>query len=86
MEKPEHKRHLDIQQLDSAANSLRVQLQKGRQAVAALPDMDRTVEEQEEEIEWLEDRIRRMNQMLNDTRNGLRADAARSTERPKTEE
>jgi hypothetical protein len=68
---PEHKRHLDIQQLDQAANSVRMQIQKARTGVAGLPDMDRTVEDQKEEIEWLEARIAKMQDMMDKTRAGF---------------
>src|SRR5262245_58987749 len=42
--------HLDIAHLDTAVDAVRVRIAKARAAVKALPDMDRTVEEQEEEI------------------------------------
>jgi len=68
---PENRRHLDIQHLEQAANSVRVQIQKARQGVADLPDIDRTVEEQQEEIEWLEERIAKMQAMMNKVRKGF---------------
>lgn len=77
-DKPEHLRHLDIQQLDAAANAIRVQIQKARAGVAQLPDMDRTVEEQQEEIDWLEGRIARQKEMLRKTQEGFDEDARKS--------
>jgi RNA polymerase II transcription mediator complex subunit 9 len=63
---------LDIQQLDSAANDIRVRIQKARAAVQELPDIDLTTEEQEVEIAELEDRIARMRGMFR----GLKAQTA----------
>lgn len=48
---------LDIQHVATAANDVRLKIQKARRAVMALPDVDRTCEDQEEEIDDLEDRI-----------------------------
>jgi len=79
---PEHKRHLDAHQLDAAANAVRVKIQKARAAALALPDMDRTVEEQKEEIKVLTERIAKMKDMLNGLHRriteDLQSDAART--------
>lgn len=64
----EHKKHLDVQHLDQAANSVRNQIHKARQAIKELPDMNRTVAEQNEEMAWLEDRITRMQDMMDKVR------------------
>ncbi|EAT76871.2 mediator of RNA polymerase II transcription subunit 9 [Parastagonospora nodorum] len=48
---------LEIQHVATAANDIRLKIQKARRAVMALPDVDRTCEDQEEEIEDLEARI-----------------------------
>src|ERR1700753_4143461 len=61
---PEYKRPLDISHLDAAANPIRVKFSKLRQLIPRLPDIDRTVEEQREEIEEIEARIERQKSML----------------------
>ncbi|KAJ4365660.1 hypothetical protein N0V83_008280 [Neocucurbitaria cava] len=55
---------LDIQHVASAANDIRLKIQKARRAVLALPDIDRTCEDQEDEIEHLEARIARLKASL----------------------
>ncbi|KAF2033288.1 hypothetical protein EK21DRAFT_98297 [Setomelanomma holmii] len=55
---------LDIQNVSTAANDVRLKIQKARRAVLALPDVDRTCEDQEEEIEDLEERIARLKASL----------------------
>jgi hypothetical protein len=53
-------------------------LQKARAAAKELPDMERTVKEQEEEIRELEDRIRMQREVLE----GLKSEGVRvGTER-----
>jgi len=61
---PEHKRSLDISQLDAAANPIRVKFTKLRSQLPQLPDMDRTVEDQQEEMDELADRITKQKAML----------------------
>lgn len=61
---PEYKRPLDISHLDAAANPIRVKFAKLRQLIPRLPDIDRTVEEQREEIEEIEARIEKQKSML----------------------
>jgi RNA polymerase II transcription mediator complex subunit 9 len=61
---PEYKRPLDISHLDAAANPIRVKFTKLRQLVPKLPDIDRTVDEQAEEIEEIEARIAKQKSML----------------------
>ena len=55
---------LEIQHVATAANDVRLKIQKARRAVLALPDVDRTCEDQEEEIEDLEARIARLKASL----------------------
>lgn len=55
---------LEIQHVATAANDIRLKIQKARRAVMALPDVDRTCEDQEEEIEHLEARIARLKASL----------------------
>jgi cell division septum initiation protein DivIVA len=55
---------LEIQHVATAANDVRLKIQKARRAVLALPDIDRTCEDQEEEIEDLEARIARLKASL----------------------
>jgi hypothetical protein len=56
--------HLDIQELAAASGSIKVRIQKARAAVKELPDMDRSIKEQEQEIAELESRIEKMRGML----------------------
>lgn len=55
---------LDPQQLAIEASSIKIRLQKARSAVEALPDMERTIEQQEVEIRELEERIRTQRNIL----------------------
>jgi hypothetical protein len=55
---------LEIQHVATAANEIRLKIQKARRAVVALPEVDRTWEDQEEEIEELEARITKMKASL----------------------
>ena len=55
---------LEIQHVATAANEIRLKLQKARRAVMAAPDMDRTCEDQVDEIEDLEARIARLKASL----------------------
>jgi len=48
---------LDVQNVATAANDIRLKIQKARRAVLALPEMDRTCEDQQDELEDLEARI-----------------------------
>lgn len=58
--------HLDIQQLGPEANGIKVRIQKARAAVKALPDVSKSLQEQEEDIKLLETRIAKMREMLGD--------------------
>ena len=55
---------LEISNLDTAASAVRLKIQKAKQVVANMPDVERTVEEQEEEIAELEVRVERQRAML----------------------
>ncbi|KAL1800278.1 hypothetical protein ACET3X_000620 [Alternaria dauci] len=74
---------LEIQHVATAANDIRLKIQKARRAVAALPDMDRTCEDQEDEIKDLEARIARLKASLNDLgRPVAQAEDAEGDQRP----
>lgn len=57
---------LSAKDLGSEASAMKIKIQKARAAVEALPDADRTVQEQEQEIRGLEDRIEGLKEVLND--------------------
>jgi hypothetical protein len=48
---------LEIQHVATAATDIKLKIQKAQRAVMSLPDVDRTVEDQQEEIEDLKARI-----------------------------
>jgi len=56
--------NLEIQQLGPAASGIKIKIQKARAALKTLPDVDRTVEDQQEDIRLLEERITKMRDML----------------------
>ncbi|KAI9747248.1 MAG: hypothetical protein M1815_004394 [Lichina confinis] len=60
----DHEAPLEAHQLTIEASSLKIKLLKARAAVASLPDVDRSVEQQEEEIGRLETTIRQQREML----------------------
>lgn len=55
---------LEITQVATAATEVKLKLQKARKAVLALPDIDRTCEDQQDEIEYLEERIAKLKASL----------------------
>lgn len=55
---------LDIANLDTAASAIRRKIQKAKGIVKEMPDSDRTVEEQQEDIGELELRVKRQKSML----------------------
>ncbi|GAD96833.1 hypothetical protein PVAR5_5498 [Paecilomyces variotii No. 5] len=63
---------LDVKDLPTAASAIKIRIQKARTVVEALPDVDRTVEDQSREIEELEDRISRLRKVIGEF--GRRAD------------
>lgn len=68
-------RPLEPKDLPTAILPLKAQLRRGLKELEKLPDMDRSVQEQEEEIAELQERLKRQREML--TRLG---DMARSTD------
>jgi len=55
---------LAMHQLAGEASSIRSRIRRARAAVEALPDVDRTVEEQEDEIKLLQERITKQTAVL----------------------
>lgn len=55
---------LDVKDLPTEANSIKIRIQKARTVVESLPDVHRSVAEQEREIEELEDRIARLRSVI----------------------
>ena len=55
---------LEVQQLAGEMSAIRNRIRKARAAVEALPDVERSVEEQDEEMAALRGRIERQKQML----------------------
>ncbi|ORY58793.1 RNA polymerase II transcription mediator complex subunit 9-domain-containing protein [Pseudomassariella vexata] len=56
---------LSLREVPAATDHLKHKLQKARAQIKTLPDMDRTMAEQEEEMRQLEDKIRRQREQLN---------------------
>ncbi|KAA8646052.1 hypothetical protein EYZ11_001942 [Aspergillus tanneri] len=57
---------LDIKGLPTEVSSIKIRIQKAQAVVEGLPDVQRSVDEQEEEIEELEDRITRLKSVIAD--------------------
>lgn len=57
---------LDPKELITEASAIKIRIQKARAAVDGLPDIDRTVDEQEGEIAELERRIERLKEVIGD--------------------
>ncbi|CEL07453.1 hypothetical protein ASPCAL10610 [Aspergillus calidoustus] len=57
---------LDIKNLPKEVSSIKIRIQKAQAVVENLPDVDRTVTEQEMEIQELEDRILRLKSVISD--------------------
>ncbi|KAL4962403.1 RNA polymerase II mediator complex middle subunit MED9 [Aspergillus stella-maris] len=57
---------LDVKNLPTEVSSIKIRIQKAQAVVESLPDIDRTVDEQEEEIHDLEDRITRLKSVIAD--------------------
>lgn len=57
---------LDIKDLPSATSSVKIRIQKARGVVEGLPDVQRSVEEQQIEIDQLEDRVARLRSVIAD--------------------
>lgn len=67
---------LDVKDLPTEASAIKIRIQKARAVVDALPDVDRTVEDQSREIEELEDRITRLRKVIGEF--GRRADGEKT--------
>ncbi|GAQ04511.1 hypothetical protein ALT_1832 [Aspergillus lentulus] len=63
---------LTAKNLPTEASSIKIRIQKAHAVVESLPDIGRSVAEQEKEIEELENRIARLNAVISDF--GKRAD------------
>ncbi|KAJ5748879.1 uncharacterized protein N7511_010575 [Penicillium nucicola] len=57
---------LDVKDLPTETSSVRIRIQKARTIVEGLPDVERSVEEQQTEIAELEDRVRRLRSVISD--------------------
>jgi hypothetical protein len=55
---------LDVKDLPTAASAVKIRIQKARAVIEGLPDVARTVEEQEQEIDELQDRIGRLRSVI----------------------
>ncbi|KAI9757648.1 MAG: hypothetical protein M4579_003373 [Chaenotheca gracillima] len=60
---------LEPQHLATEATTLRIRIQKARAAIEALPDVDRTIEEQEGEIKELEAKVSGLKDCLGEIKN-----------------
>ncbi|KAK2873773.1 hypothetical protein FQN49_002077 [Arthroderma sp. PD_2] len=67
---------LDPKSLLTGASAVKIRIQKARNAVEEMPDIDRTIAEQEEEIQQLEKKIEKLKGVLSDfkVRSGELAD------------
>lgn len=57
---------LDVKDLPTATSSVKIRIQKARGVVEGLPDVHRSVEEQQNEIDELEDRVARLRSVIAD--------------------
>ncbi|CAI7609463.1 unnamed protein product [Penicillium pancosmium] len=57
---------LDVKDLPTETHSVKIRIQKARVVVEGLPDVQRSVEEQEDEISELEDRVARLRSVISD--------------------
>ncbi|KAL3482402.1 RNA polymerase II transcription mediator complex subunit 9-domain-containing protein [Aspergillus californicus] len=57
---------LDIKSLPTEVSSIKIRIQKAQGVVEGLPDVHRTVTEQEKEIDDLEDKIARLKSVISD--------------------
>jgi hypothetical protein len=57
---------LEAKDLPTAASAIKIRIQKARAVIESLPDVERTVEEQEEEMEELQYRIARLKSVIGD--------------------
>ncbi|KAJ5601887.1 hypothetical protein N7510_011421 [Penicillium lagena] len=57
---------LDVKDLPTETSSVKIRLQKARTVVEGLPDVHRSVADQQQEIEELEDRVARLRSVISD--------------------
>lgn len=57
---------LDVKGLPTETHSVKIRIQKARAVVEGLPDVQRSVEEQQHEISDLEDRVARLRSVISD--------------------
>ncbi|KAJ5608938.1 hypothetical protein N7528_009505 [Penicillium herquei] len=57
---------LDVKDLPTETSSVKIRIQKARAVVEGLPDIDRSVEEQEAEIAELQDQVSRLEFVISD--------------------
>ncbi|KAJ5523074.1 hypothetical protein N7513_012618 [Penicillium frequentans] len=57
---------LDVKDLPTQTSSVKIRIQKARAVVEGLPDVQRSVEEQQREIAELEDRVARLRSVITD--------------------
>ncbi|KAJ5986085.1 hypothetical protein N7451_010450 [Penicillium sp. IBT 35674x] len=57
---------LDVKDLPTQTSSVKIRIQKARAVVEGLPDVQRSVEEQQREIVELEDRVARLRSVITD--------------------
>ena len=55
---------LDINQLNGEVSSIRARIRKARREIESLPGVERTVEEQEDEIAYLREKVRKQVEVL----------------------
>ncbi|PWY87934.1 hypothetical protein BO94DRAFT_58983 [Aspergillus sclerotioniger CBS 115572] len=68
---------LEIKDLPTEASSIKIRIQKAYAVVDSLPDVDRSVADQEEEIKELENRIAKLNSVISDFGKRARPESAR---------
>ena len=61
---------LDVKNLPTDTSSVRIRIQKARTVVEGLPDVHRSVNDQQREIAELEDRVRRLRSVISDFGSG----------------
>ncbi|CAP81230.1 hypothetical protein E8E15_009083 [Penicillium rubens] len=57
---------LDVKNLPTETSSVRIRIQKARTVVEGLPDVHRSVDDQQREITELEDRVKRLRSVISD--------------------
>ncbi len=81
-----HDTPLEPQQLPLEATALKIKLQRARAAVETLPDMDRTIEQQQREIDEMGENIRQQRQVLEMLASKARAASRSQHGQPSMEE